>query len=398
MEWCCLMNLLNLRNFLYLGFTFFIIAFIKALTIFVINPLKMKKFYSDQGISVLGKFFVGLIPDFEADIHERNDIFYGRKKIIKENPSLRCFVMNVGSETNLHIIDPKLIKEFFSKENLYKRHEKSLSLFKDLTGLGLLVSDGSVWKHHRKVISQVFHYEYLKEITPLIHEITVQHLDELQNKQDLNKVKLLFEFQKIAAEVIGQIFYGSELSSYQYDGKPITQALCDIVKEIFDLFFGFNFLIFGPTLLRLGLTPTHRKIMKDIHGLRKVCLTIICERKKGIKRFDTGTGKKDMLDVLIEKQNEGGQNSISDSEIVDEFITFFNAGMDTTAHLVTMAVYHMNLNPHTRDELEYEVEKYYKSGATVDDLQKMEGMHRFLKETIRLSSPAKGIFFREALK
>jgi cytochrome P450 len=157
-------------------------------------------------------------------------------------------------------------------------------------------------------------------------------------------------------------------------------------------------LLFGPAYVRLGLKKQHRAVLKDIKDFRTRCLDIIGERKKGVK-VETGIDgkfKRDMLDILIEKQSKGGENAFTDSEIVDEFITFFNAGMDTTAHLVGIAIHYLSNNEQYREDIEFEMSQHYKDGVSVEELGKMNIMKRFLDESLRMGSPAKGIFYREA--
>ena len=43
---------------------------------------------------------------------------------------------------------------------------------------------------------------------------------------------------------------------------------------------------------------------------------------------------KDMLDLLLDYNGEDGK--MSEEGIIDQFVTFFMAGMDTTGHLLIM--------------------------------------------------------------
>jgi len=109
--------------------------------------------------------------------------------------------------------------------------------------------------------------------------------------------------------------------------------------------------------------------------------------------------RKDLLDLLLEKNHELGEESYSTSYIVDQFITFFTAGMDTTAQTAAMAMYYLAAYPDCREKVELEMKKFYKSpqDAKLSELQKMEYLDAFLKEMLRLSSPTPGLLMREAV-
>lgn len=101
-----------------------------------------------------------------------------------------------------------------------------------------------------------------------------------------------------------------------------------------------------------------------------------------------------MLHEMREKDEEG----FSDRDIVDEFITFFIAGMDTTAHLAAMGTYYFLKNPETHAKLREEADMYLsnQSEITIDSINKMEYATAFIKETLRLAAPGASSFERMA--
>lgn len=53
-----------------------------------------------------------------------------------------------------------------------------------------------------------------------------------------------------------------------------------------------------------------------------------------------------MVALLLKTQeNSIEEERYTDDDIIDEFVTFFFAGMDTTAHLVAMALYSLCAHP-----------------------------------------------------
>ena len=133
--------------------------------------------------------------------------------------------------------------------------------------------------------------------------------------------------------------------------------------------------------------------MQRIKNFRQVCLSIINDRKSK-PHSDTN----DLLASLLATQkSQDIEARFSDEDIVDEFVTFFIAGMDTTGHLVGMTLYNLTQYPQYIDQLKAEREIIYNKEAqiTADAVSKMEVLHSVLKETLRFYTPAPFVFVRK---
>jgi len=104
---------------------------------------------------------------------------------------------------------------------------------------------------------------------------------------------------------------------------------------------------------------------------------------------------------LLEHQSQFGEDSLSDVEIVDEFMTFFLAGTGTTATSVAFAVYNLLQNPTCLEKLNEEVSSIYATKSVnqinVDLLNTMTYLGLVLKENLRHSPPAPGVIPKEAI-
>jgi len=145
--------------------------------------------------------------------------------------------------------------------------------------------------------------------------------------------------------------------------------------------------------------PSFKKMNQRIKNFRATCGSIIAEKRK---EFQDPTYKKkskvtDLVQLLLGKQAEGGENAITDEEIIDEFMTFFLAGMDTTAHLMSMTLYYLQRNAHVREEVLQEIATHYSENATIENLNKMELLGNVFKETLRVVPPGPMMFMREAV-
>ena len=103
---------------------------------------------------------------------------------------------------------------------------------------------------------------------------------------------------------------------------------------------------------------------------------------------------------LKTQSSENPELRFSDEDIVDEFATFFVAGMDTTAHVIDMIFYNLCQHPQYRPSLEKEIAEIYNASETktTEMLQKMDVLHSMMKETLRMYSPAPFISLRNAIE
>lgn len=86
--------------------------------------------------------------------------------------------------------------------------------------------------------------------------------------------------------------------------------------------------------------------------------------------------------------------------IIGNFIIFFFAGMDTTAHLATMVLYQLLAHEDCFEKVKKEIQENYlsKENPSIEDLKKMEYFDCFIKETLRQFSPVPSTELREAIE
>lgn len=349
------------------------------------------RYYKKQGADfyyhpMLGHFY-RMLQSFET----HGDFYYDSKIKARENPD-RIYVSNVGSLPYLMLHDTALIKEFCLNQDNYTKEQLTLDLFNPLLGNGLVKVEGNEWKMQKKMLSSSFHFEFLNAILPNVQKLANDKLKALQ-EVSLKEIDLLLLMQNVSGDIVGRLFFGDEIVNYRYQDKPLTQALADLIADAFTSNQTSERFYLGSWLS--SKIPKHRKFVKRIHEFRSGCCVFVEERKKVMEQ---NLGKKDMVQILLEYDGEGGK--VSDMHIVDQFISFFLPGMDTAGHMLTMAIYYLSVYPEYKQKLYEEVKKLYTPGQniTIEELNKFEFMTALIKETLRMSTPLNDCFSRQALK
>ena len=112
---------------------------------------------------------------------------------------------------------------------------------------------------------------------------------------------------------------------------------------------------------------------------------MIINRQKELKEGLRENKPHNILDVLIDEL-EASNGKIKLEEIVQQFITFFFAGMDTTGQTVSMCFYYLAKYPEKATKVYEEINKFV-GNLKFSDLNKLDQTHAFIKETLRISTP-----------
>jgi len=364
------------------------------------KPLKRLHFYKRQGIPMTYQFGIGYFATNLLDVKRKGDFYHSWKEFGRRRPVAPAFGGNLVGSAHITLVDPAVIKAFYvNHDKYYTKNLLWASVWKKVFEHGLLMAEGKEWKRHKRLISGAFHHEFLKEMTPDVVQIADRMLEDLKTRS-LEDVNIMQEFQAITGELIGRLFFGEEFSKYKLRGTPVAHFLADLIARMGKENFSLTVMLFGSRLLDLGLTKTHRGILSDTTLLRDFSMEIL-EKKfaevsldpKGVKE-----ARQNIIDVLLAQRAEDPTDQLTDDEILEEFITFFSAGMDTTGHTITLATYYLHKNPQYRERMLQEVKENFTdiSMITLDTLNKCDLATAFMKEVLRLQHPAGAIWDRVA--
>ena len=356
-----------------------------------------------KGAEVYFKPPIGMVTKFFADT-QKGDGFAWFKENIQKNPKLRFLASHYFDKPIIYLVDPNLVKAFLTDPS---KTTKS-SIFGPLMPLlqkGLVFNSGSQWKTHRKILSQTFQYEFIMSQVPTIVN-TARHIlsREIETKKG-KRIHILDLYQMITGELVFRIFFGEELEGVTIEGLAPTSYLTVILDLAATNTRSPENIIFGVKGTRLGLFKRNRDYMQKCKKFFAFCTEMIQLKKKKIEE-NPGTQKSgarpDLLTLLLHRQKEskGTDDEFSDEEILQEFITFFFAGTDTTAHMLTMATYFFSKqDEEIQKAVMKEAHDISQAGINVTSelLNKHETIHAFFKESLRIASPASILISRDVI-
>uniref|UniRef100_A0A8D1G0U6 Cytochrome P450 family 46 subfamily A member 1 n=1 Tax=Sus scrofa TaxID=9823 RepID=A0A8D1G0U6_PIG len=294
-------------------------------------------------------FLLGHLPYFwkkdEVCGRVLQDVFLDWAK--KYGPVVR---VNVFHKTSVIVTSPESVKRFlmstkYNKDS--KMYHAIQTVFGErLFGQGLVSEcDYERWHKQRRVMDLAFSRSSLVSLMGIFNEKAEQLVEILEAQAD-----------------------GQTPVSMQ---DMLTCTTMDILAK------------FMP-----GKWKQLREIRESVRFLRQVGKDWVQRRREALQR-----GEDVPADILTQilKAEEGAQD---DEILLDNFVTFFIAGHETSANHLAFTVMELSRQPEILARLQAEVDEVIGSKRHLDceDLGRLQYLSQVLKESLRLYPPAWGTF------
>lgn len=253
--------------------------------------------------------------------------------------------------------------------------------FGPIIGNGLFNSEGELHRRQRKIMAPAFQPRHIKTYA----ETMSRYGEQLQAGWPAGAVvDAGHEMTNLTMSIIGKVLFDADVVTEADElGAAVTTVLGHISYVFSSLY---------PIPLNWPL-PRHRRTRKAITALRTGIQEMIDQRRNSPVEMET---RDDFLSILLRSRDDDG-TPMSDEQVIDEAMTFFGAGHETTANGLTWAWYLLATHPDTYDRLRDEVDTALNGRPPVyEDLPRLPYALRVFKESLRLYPPAY-IFSRYAL-
>ncbi|XP_054783547.1 cytokinin hydroxylase [Prosopis cineraria] len=300
-----------------------------------------------------------------------------------------------GIEPRLCLTETELIKEFLAKYNSVSgRSWQQRQGSKHFIGEGLLMANGQQWYHQRHIVAPAFAGDRLKEYSGHMVECTKEMLQSLRNafESGHTEIEISDYMTRLAADIISRTEFGT---SYE-KGKQLFQLLTNLQTHCAQ---ASRHLWFPGSRYFPSRYNRETKAMKT--KVDRLLMDIIESRKDCVEIGRTNSYGNDLLGILLDemmmmdrekKMKKRGNNdgfSLNLQMIKDQCKTFFFAGHETTALLLTWTVMLLASNPEWQDRVRAELKEVCNGGIPAHEhLSKLTLLHMVINETIRLYPPA----------
>ena len=241
-----------------------------------------------------------------------------------------------------------------------------------VTGEGLLSADTAEWKRQRPMVQPAFHRETLTSIVAHVAAAAERIIDDWNALPEGSVIDIDGAIMNAALEVVGHALFGSDLSA---DADVLTNATLDALDVVIARA---RVPISPPAWVP---TPGNRKLSNSVAALDGAVHSMLDAR--GIREMP-----QDMLDLLITGRDDEG-NSLTETEIRDQIVTFIVAGHETVASALTWTFALLAENPEVMRALQAEADAVLGGkAAQFADYQRLPYARAVIDETLRLYPPA----------
>uniref|UniRef100_A0A6I8QHN4 Cholesterol 24-hydroxylase n=1 Tax=Xenopus tropicalis TaxID=8364 RepID=A0A6I8QHN4_XENTR len=284
------------------------------------------------------------------------------------------------------ITSPEGVKEFlmspkYSKNDIYDRVATLYGM--RFMGKGLVTDkDHDHWYKQRRIMDPAFSRTYLMGLMGPFNEKAEELMEKLMEKADGKcEIKMHDMLSRLTLDVIGKVAFGMELNSLNDDLTPFPKAISLVMKGIVEM---------RNPMVRYSLAKRGfiRKVQESIRLLRQTGKECIERRQKQIQ-----DGEDIPVDILTQILKGAAMEEECDPEILlDNFVTFFIAGQETTANQLSFVVMELGRNPEILEKAQAEIDEVIGSKRDIEyeDLGKLQYLSQVLKETLRLYPTAPG--------
>ncbi|XP_030461115.2 cytokinin hydroxylase [Syzygium oleosum] len=296
------------------------------------------------------------------------------------------FIYWNGSEPRMCLTETELIKELLSKySTLSGKSWLQQQGSKHFIGKGLLMANGDDWYHQRHIVAPAFMGDKLKSYAGYMVDCTNQMLQSLRKAVDSGQKE--FEISEHMARLTADIISRTEFDSSYEKGKQIfhlltiLQSLCAQASR--------HLCLPGS---RFFPSKYNREIKSLKMEVERLLMEIIQSRRDCVEVGRSSSYGNDLLGMLLnemQKKKSGSGFSLTLQLIMDECKTFFFAGHETTALLLTWTVMLLASNPSWQERVREEVAQVC-NGAdpSVEHLSKLTLLNMVINESLRLYPPA----------
>lgn len=278
--------------------------------------------------------------------------------------------------TVYNISHPEIIQHVLQTNSKnYSKDTVQYNTLAQITGKGLLTSDGRTWLTHRRLMQPAFHRSRLEEFGDIIVNATVAMLHRWETAvQSGHPLDVDAEMMQVTLEIVGKTLFHLDLRA---DAPEMTHAALGLLEYVV-------YRAQTPLALPTAVpTRRNRRFKAHMGKLEAVIYDTIAARRA------SGADLGDVLSMLLLARDEETGVGLTDAEIRDEMMTLLIAGHETVASALTWAWYLLSLHPDVRAKLEAELDRVLAGRLpTVADLEQLPYTRMIFDETLRLYPPA----------
>lgn len=344
----------------------------------VIDLEKNEPVIYEKGLPV-----IGCLPEF---VKSPNNFF---SRLANENSELIEF--NLAGMNVVLISDGDIAHQILVKEiQNFRKSDRDALIMGRVLGRGLVTNtDYASHKIQRKLVQPGFHFRRIQSYADTMSSYTSEFIKDWNSGlRDISD-----DMFKLTMYTVCKTFFNVDMHEMTEEADKIGHTM-KIVQDSID--HQFNQMVDLPNWFP---SPTNIKLNKARKILNDTISKMI-ETRRAETEISSNDNKEpkylDMMSMLLDARYEDG-SSMSDQLVMDELITLFVAGHETTSNALMWTIYLLTQHPELQQKLQAELDEVLgERDAQFSDLANLKYTEMVIKEAMRLLPPAWTLNARQA--
>jgi cytochrome P450 len=283
--------------------------------------------------------------------------------------------LRMGPASIYLVADPDLLLEVLVRRpEEFRKSDRTQSSIGWHLGRGLITLEGAAHRRHRRLMQPVMHTQRIAAQSDVIVDLARRRAEAwpVGSTQDV-----LTEMADLTLRIVSAALFSLDATGGRAEDENVIAAVHEFAATL-----GWAVRRAFP-LPRWLPTAANRRARASIARLDTLVFSMIEERRRD------GADRSDLLSMLVGAVDADGGPGLSDVEIRDELMTVFYAGHETSAAVLTWALYLLDAHPAVARALRSELATALDGRpVTVADLPRLPLLGAVVKETLRLYPPA----------
>ncbi|KAK9446607.1 cytochrome P450 [Limtongia smithiae] len=272
-------------------------------------------------------------------------------------------------------------------------------MLKAVAGDGLLLAEGDLHKHQRKLLMPAFSFHHINTLVPVITDEARRLVDVYRQrialasdgKSDSGTIDVNESLSSITLDVIYRAGLGLSFNALEDPHNELSTAYRTVFAAtgVADQFMmlcqtmipGFKYI---PIPSNIKLQQARQVIWKFANDAIEAKLRKFQNRDMSEKLNDS---EIDILNIMIEEGN--GEWTVE--TMADQLATFLLAGHETSAAATTIALYYLCKHEDIQARLRNEIRTHFPDGLasirTAADVESLKYLNNVVREVLRIIPP-----------
>lgn len=279
--------------------------------------------------------------------------------------------IRIGPLEAIVVCTPELVRRVLVNDRIFDKDGPFFDRTREAFGDGLATCPHRLHRRQRRLAQPAFHPARL----PGYARVMTKHVAEVSASwQDGQVLDVLSEMTTVTARTAVETMFSDALPS----------AVLGAVRDDFNTILAniYHRVVIPPPLDKL-LVVSNRRYDRAQARLRRIVGRVVTDRRAD------GTDRGDLLSTLLTARDPADNQGLSDTEIVDQAITFLLAGSETTANALAWALHLVARHPEVEHRLHAEADTVLAGAAArFEDLPQLGLAAGVVTEALRMYPPA----------